>query len=301
MKFTRVTLARIGSDETIRYAVEELYSYLKKIDKSLFVDVRFYPEYDESVKNVIWVGMDDAFSANLLDVKDSFLDDSIYINVENIEGIITGCNPRAVLIAAYRFLKELGISWVRASDDGEIVPEYEIKRLDAYVQEKASYRHRAVCIEGSVSFEHVLEMIKWIPRAGMSGYYFQFLRPFTFFERWYTHESSNGFFENENVSRADIDALVKELEAEITKRGLVYHKVGHGWTGEPLGFTSDGWYQVPSSEIPEEIKEYVSMLDGERKFWKDYPINTQLCYSNPKVRALMVNYIADYIRNNPHV
>ena len=123
MKLTRVTLARIGNDETIRYAVQELYTYLKKIDNSLFVDVRFYPEYDESVKNVIWVGQSDAFTDNLLEVPDAFLDDSIYVNVENSEGVITGCNPRAVLIAAYRFLKELGVAWIRPADDGEVVPE----------------------------------------------------------------------------------------------------------------------------------------------------------------------------------
>ena len=186
MKMTQVVLARIGTDETVRYAAQELYTYLKKIDNSLFVDIRFYSEYDESVKNAIWVGQSEAFSDKLLEVEDNFLDDSIYINVENSAGIITGCNPRAVLIAAYRFLKELGVAWIRPADDGEVVPEYAIKRLDVFVQEKASYRHRAICIEGAVSYEHVLEMLKWIPRAGMSGYYFQFLRPFTFFENGIT-------------------------------------------------------------------------------------------------------------------
>ena len=301
MKMTQVVLARIGTDETVRYAVQELYSYLKKIDNSLFVDVRFYSEYDESVKNTIWVGQSDSFADKILDVPDKFLDDSIYINVENSSGIITGCNPRSVLIAAYRFLKELGVAWIRPSDDGEVVPEYEIKRLDAFVQEKASYRHRAICIEGAVSYEHVLEMLKWIPRAGMSGYYFQFLRPFTFFEKWYNHLGSEGYIESQNISRPEVDAIVKELESEIALRGLVYHKVGHGWTGEPLGFTSDGWYKVPSSEISEDIKPLISELDGERKFFRDIPLNTNLCYSNPKARKLMVDYIADYIRNNPHV
>ena len=301
MKFNRITLARIGNNETIRYAVEELYTYLKKIDNTLFVDVRFYPEYDENVKNVIWVGQSEAFTDKLLEVEDTFLDDSIYIDVENSEGIITGCNPRAVLIAAYRFLKELGVAWIRPTDDGEVVPEYKITALNAFVQEKPSYRHRAICIEGSVAYEHILEMLKWIPRAGMSGYFIQFFRPYYFFDNWYSHQTCPEYFENENVSRADVDAITREVEAEVKKRGLVYHKVGHGWTAEPLGFVSDGWSCVKPEEIPEETKEYLPLLDGIRRFWRDIPINTQLCYSNPKVRKIMVDCAVNYIKNNPHV
>jgi hypothetical protein len=136
--------------------------------------------------------------SKLLEVKDVKRDDSIYVCVENNEGIITGCNPRAVLIAAYRFLKELGVAWVRPTDDGEVVNEKKLTDINVKVQEKASYRHRAICIEGSVSYEHVLNMIKWIPRAGLSGYFFQFSRPFHFFDRWYSH-TSNPNYEKENV------------------------------------------------------------------------------------------------------
>ena len=106
---TRITLAAIGKNNTVTYAVDELYTYLKKIDDTLFVDVRYYPEYDESVDRVIWVGESDKFASKLLEVRDTKRDDSIYIDVENSAGIITGCNPRSVLIAAYRFLKELGL------------------------------------------------------------------------------------------------------------------------------------------------------------------------------------------------
>ena len=184
---TRITIAKIEDNTTVSFAVDELYDYLKKIDHTLFVDVRSYSAYDEAIERVIWVGESDAFADKLLPVDDKKLDDSIYINVKNMAGIITGCNPRAVLIAVYRFLRELGVAWVRPTDDGEIIPEYRITSLNVEVQEKASYRHRAICIEGDVSYEHVLNMIKWIPRVGMSGYFFQFFIPFRFMDRWYTH------------------------------------------------------------------------------------------------------------------
>lgn len=298
---TRITLAKIGKNATVNYAVEELYTYLKKIDDALFVDVRSYADYDESIDRVIWVGESEAFASKLLEVNDKKREDSIYIGVENNAGIITGCNPRAVLIAAYRFLKELGVAWVRPTDDGEVVPEYKIININVNVQEKASYRHRAICIEGSVSYEHVLNMIKWIPRAGMSGYFFQFSRPFHFFDRWYKH-TSNPNYDSENITRADVDAIVSNLSEEIEKRDLLLHKVGHGWTCEPFNIPGgDGWIKVNTEDVSEEIRSILAMVNGERKFWGDVPLNTNLCYSNPKVRDTLTTAMADYCEKNTDV
>ena len=143
---TRITLARIGNHETVRYAVEELVKYLKLIDIELMIDVRLYDAYDPTVARVIWVGEDPAFDSLLLSVEDRRLDDAIYIKIKNNAGVITGTNVRAVLIAAYRFLRERGIAWVRPTDDGEVIPQYTVVSVDTDVCEKASYRHRAVCM-----------------------------------------------------------------------------------------------------------------------------------------------------------
>lgn len=296
----RITLAKIGKNKTVNYAIEELYTYLKRIDDTLFVDIRSYSEYDESVDRVVWVGESDDFSSFLLPVDDKKLDDSIYVNVENNSGIITGCNPRAVLIAAYRFLKELGISWVRPTDDGEIVPQYRITSINVKVQEKASYRHRAICIEGDVSYEHVFDMIKWIPRVGMSGYFFQFFIPFRFMDRWYTHYA-NEFIEPDCVTREDVTAMLGSLVEELKKRGLLFHHVGHGWTSTPFGFEGNGGYPVDPSSVPQEKKWHLAMLNGKREFRGNVPNWTNLCYSNSKVREIIVNTIVDYCKNNSDV
>ena len=58
---------------------------------------------------------------------------------------------------------------------------------DVFVNEKPSYRHRAVCIEGAVSYEHVADMIDFLPKIAMNGYFVQFKKPYVFFERWYDH------------------------------------------------------------------------------------------------------------------
>ncbi len=295
----RITLAKISGNRTVDLAVDELFVYLKKIDPTLFVDVRRYSDYNKAIENVIWVGNSDSFSDLLIEVKNKYLDDSIYINVENNSGIITGCNPRSVLIAAYRFLRELGVAWIRPTDDGEIVPNFIIDSLNVKVSEKASYRHRAVCIEGSDSYENVYNMIKWIPRAGMSGYFLQFFRPFEFFDRWYKHEY-NKYMDDENVSRADVAAIVDEISDEIAKRNLILHKVGHGWTCEPIGIVGEGW-SVPAGDIPETTKQYLAEINGERGLFKGIALNTNLCYSNPEVRDIVTTYMADYCQKNKEI
>ena len=95
----RVIIARSGNNETVSYAVSELCRLLKEMDRALVLDVRKYPEFDENLKNTIWVGPD-------------FIDrdekDRIFIDVKGSVGVISGSNERSVLMAVYRFMKELG-------------------------------------------------------------------------------------------------------------------------------------------------------------------------------------------------
>lgn len=291
---TRITLAKIGKNRTVDYAVDELYAYLKRIDNTLFVDVRCCDEYNTSLDRVIWVGESDCFSSLLISVDDKRQDDSIYINVRNNSGIITGCNPRSVLIAVYRFLRELGVAWVRPTDDGEIVPEYKITDISVDVKEKASYRHRAICIEGEVGYEHVLEMIKWIPRIGMSGYFFQFFIPWRFMDKWYNVTN------HENVTRADVMQMFNSLVEELKKRDLVFHHVGHGWTSTPFGFEGNGGYPV-ERELTEDDTWHLALIKGKREFRGKVPNWTNLCYSNPRVREIVVNAVVDYCKSTKDV
>ncbi len=297
---TNIIIAKISKNDTVNYAVDELYRCLKTIDDTLFIDIRSFPCYVERVQNVIWVGESENFASKIPEVSDKRLDDSIYIHVENNAGIITGCNPRSVLIAAYRFLRELGVAWVRPTDDGEVIPSFKIDSLNVNVVEKASYRHRAVCIEGATSYEHVLNMIKWIPRVGMSGYFFQFFRPTHFFKIWYDH-TYNPYYASENISRENIDSIVSSLTEEIEKRGLLLHKVGHGWTCEPFGIAGDSWEKLVDPSVPENLKNVLAQIGGERKFYHGIPLNTNLCYSNKAVRTAISSKIAQYCEENRDV
>ena len=91
-----MTIAKIGSDQTISYAFDELVRCLKAMNEKLLIDGRFYDHKEELQYPVLWVGLDGSM--------DLSVDDAIRIDVKNGTGVITGSNERSVLIAVYRFL-----------------------------------------------------------------------------------------------------------------------------------------------------------------------------------------------------
>ena len=141
------------------------------------------------------------------------MDDAILIDIENGKGVIAGSNARSVLIGVYRYLRELGFVFVRPGADGEKYPTcFSEKRVK--VCECASSRHRGVCIEGSVFYESMEDMIDWLPKVGMNCYYVQFFVPSIFYRRWYEHEGygiKNPYLEREEISDSDIDGMNQML------------------------------------------------------------------------------------------
>ena len=94
----------------------------------------------------------------------------------------------------------------------------------------------------------------------------------------------------------------RQCEAEIAKRGLQFHDMGHGWTAESFGIdTTSGWVKNDRNPIPEESREFVAMTDGERKLWKGVALNTNFCMSNPRARAKVVKKISDYAEASSNV
>ncbi len=292
----RLILAAIGNNQTVNFAVEEIVRLIKKMDKNLTLDVRRYFDKDETVKNALWVGLDNSVEQSE--------DDRIVVKVENGAGIITGSNERSVLMAAYRFMYELGCRYLYPGADGEKIPvrSLDYKDLKVSVDETPSYKHRGICIEGSVSSEHALNTIDWFPKVGMSGFFTQFFTPGIFFRRYYKR-----FYEDENdrdfgneISNTEIDAIVVSLLDELKKRGLVYHAVGHGWHCAPFGLDVTGW-EIFEGEPEDAIKKILAFKNGERAFWEGKPLNTNLCYSNPLVQQKITDCITDYCVNHKNV
>jgi len=294
----QINMYRIGSEQTIRFAFAELCRYLKRIEPTLMIRQCIETEYRET-GNGLWIGISEKWDNLLPQVSSKKLDDAIYIDVKNGDGIITGTNPRAVLIAVYRYLKELGCAWVRPGPDGEILPGSLPESYSVCVKEAAAYRHRTICIEGAVSIDHVKNMIDWIPKASMNGYYTQFRVPFTFFDRWYGHRE-NPTLVPEQISYDDAAGMQKIAEEEIALRGLLYHTVGHGWTCEPFGIKGLGWDKV-EDDLPDDIRKHLALVNGKREIWGGVPLNTNLCYSNPDVQTIMSDAVVEYCKTHPDV
>jgi hypothetical protein len=227
------------------------------------------------------------------------LDDAIYIEADGPAGIIAGSNPRSVLLATYRYLTELGCRWVRPGRDGESIPRVDLAASAVRVVEAASYRHRGICIEGAVSYEHVRDLVDWAPKVGFNAYFVQFREAYTFFQRWYAHRE-NPLLPPEPFSVEQARALKARLAGEIGRRGLTFHDVGHGWTCEPLGIPGLGWDHEPSP-VPPGVEQYLAEVGGRRALWQGVPLNTNLCYSNPVVRDLVIDDVVAYARAHPEV
>jgi Domain of unknown function (DUF4838) len=251
----------------------------------------------------LWLGLAQHFPGSALPSTaaraDARFDDTIGIATEAASGIICGANPRSVLLAAYRYLHGLGCRWVRPGADGEYIPALDLAQSGVQLFKAASYRHRGICIEGAVSYEHVRDLIDWMPKVGLNAYFVQFREGFTFFDRWYSHlghptAQTHGF----TVEQAR--ALVRQVAAEAKQRDLVYHAVGHGWTCEPFGIAGLGW-EYPPEPVPPEAVQYLALVQGKRALWQGIPLNTSLCYANPVVRRIMTYAVVAYVQQHPEV
>lgn len=293
MSATRIRVGVRGHDPVVRFAADELARYLAAVTGR---DIERGGD-DQGAGFVVGLASDIP-NVSAPRVDDVHADDGIVIDCREDQGVIAGVNPRSVLLAVYRYLTELGCRWVRPGPDGEALPRRDVLP-EVRVSETPSYRHRAVCIEGAVAYEHVRDMIDWLPKVGLNGYFIQFREAHTFFNRWYSREG-NPLVRGERLSPETAAEYTEGIEAEIRKRGLLYHKVGHGWTCEPFGLRGLGW-ETESVEPPPEVARYLAEIGGERKLWRGVALNTNLCYSNPEVRRIMSEAIAAYAEAHPDI
>jgi len=230
----------------------------------------------------------------------SRFDDEIQIEIANGSGVIAGLCPRSILIAIYRFASELGCKFVTVGKIGEKLVKSDISCACVSLHETPSYRHRGVCIEGSVSIENVAEMIDFLPKVGMNSYFLQFRESHTFYDRWYSHTFHPTLQTPGSFSVEDARGAIAEAAKEMSKRGILYHAVGHGWTCEPFGVAGLGW-DTWTEPLSDEAREAFAMVNGKRDLWGGIPINTQACFSNPTVRKKILENICEYIHAHPTV
>lgn len=275
-------------NETIQYAAEELQKYICTMDKSADVSVEI-GKGDDGIQ----LGLLADFNLNDTDAEDTFFDDVYDIKIEKGHGYIAGSNPRSVLFGVYYFLRSAGCAWVRPGEDGEYIPEYDILNHTYIYRKKADLRIRGQMIEGAISLEHTLDSIRWMPKFGYNSFYIQFEHPYGMYKRWYKH-MHNPYKADENVSHEQMEEMTYEIEKLVKKQGMLLHNLGHGYFFSPFGITYYG--DSNQDPLPENVKPYVAMLNGKRDMDGGSINYTQLCYSNPEVRTMLVNYLVKFVK-----
>lgn len=274
-----------SADNVCRFAREEFEKYAWKMFQDL-----------ESLEDGcgIFIGLPSDAGCDSICYSETA--DTIFIDVKDGKGIISGSNPRSVLIAVYRFLRECGCRFLRPGPKGEYIPRRLLSNIKVNIQETASSEVRGIIIEGACSYENVLNVIDYSPKVGLNRYRFQFRESFVFFERWYDH-ISNPKMEPAHITVETVVEMVEQLKAETKKRGLLLHTMGHGWTTDPIGLHSTGWHQV-EMQLPEETIALLAKTNGARQLNHNTPLKTHLCYSNKVVQDKIIDYMVEYCKAN---
>ena len=264
-------------DEVLGFAAQELKAYLS----------RMLPRDGGELAVALEVAPECGSSAN----------DAFRVRLSPSAGTISGNCSRAVLLGVYDCLHTLGCRFLAPGRENERVPATSPSSLALDYGKTAALRHRGVCIEGADSRENILRFIDWLPKLGYNAFFLQFKTPYVFLNRWYSH-LNNPLLPPEPFTPEDAEAVMAEAEAEMRRRGLMLHKVGHGWTGEVLGYPSLTWDRDPSP-LAEDKRPFAAMLDGTRGLFTGVPTNTNLCFSNPDAVDRFASLVVRYAQNNP--
>ena len=292
-----LTINKITSSSVIDHAAEELKKYLRMMMPEAG-DVKI--NYNPLARDGFRLGLMQAFGLDASDAEDTELDDIVYVYSGEKQGIIAGSNPRSVLLAVYEFLRQQGCRWLFPGVDGEYIPMISSLKPVRY-RHLADCRYRGWCNEGAEFQECMMETIDFIPKVGMNVYMLEFRVPTAYYSRYYNHPY-NPTLSPEPLSEKQIVQWKRQCEAEIAKRGLQFHDIGHGWTSEAFGIPANcAWDAIDPSLIPEGALDYMAMVDGERKLEDGKPMNTNFCMSSPKARGMFVKYIADYAESHSNI
>ena len=296
-----LAIYRVGDEAPVALAAKELARCLRKM-APVRCRVLRAAAYDEA-KPGVYVGTGDSLRSAIgpRACKSHCYDDETLIRSLGKSVLVSGSNPRSVLFAAYRLLEGLGARWPFPGKVGEYLPA--LKRLtfsNLDIHEKPAFRHRAISDEGPVSLEHVLDYVDWMPKVRLNALYMELKNFSQQWRGWYEHGYNPDFKPAQYFPPTEYPALVDKVVAALRERGLLHHRVGHGWTAECLGVEAAGWIEV-KQPVPEDKRQLVAMVNGKREWWTGIALNTELCYSNPEARRLLVDHVVEYALQHPEV
>ena len=275
---------------TMMFAAKELSRYMAQVDP--FGDYPIIPAqvYSGKEKDTLFLVVG---HEALPKVKDAKFDDAILIDTEGVCGVIAGANARAVLIAMYRYLRENGFVFTKPGKHGEYIPETFCGKTLS-VCEVPDNRHRCICIEGTLPQESLIDVIDWVPKAAMNGYFIQFFQPRAFYLGYYN------LYRGIDLSNEEMAALTDVVRDEMAKRSLMHHAVGHGWTALAVGLDANSW-EPYEGKLTDEQRSMMAEVNGVRGLYQGRPLNTHLCYSQKKVRDAVNRVLVAYCESHPEV
>ena len=284
------SIKKVRIHPTLDFAAEELKKYLRMMMPECGeIEITTCPEAKEGFR----LGLLEDFGLSVSEVEDPLLDDVVHIETDEKGGILAGSNPRSVLFAVYRYLRLNGCRWLYPGVDGDFVPMKEIAPQSYH--RKASHRFRGHCNEGAESQSCMLETIDFYAKQELNVYMLEFFIPFGYYDHYYSHTKNEHNRVPEPVSPEQVLQWKRWCEAEIKKRGLMFHDMGHGWTAEPFGMTNRSDY------VPEESRKYLALLKGKRELYRGKANWTNLCYSDAFVRSTMADAVVDYAEKHANV
>jgi len=292
------TIYKVIANSVVDFAAEELKKYLRMMMPGCGeIDIVYNPSAKEGFR----LGLMDNFGLDTSESDDIILDDIIHIDTDANGGIIAGSNPRSVLLAVYRYLNENGCRWLFPGIDGEYIPIADVKPVKYH--KMADCRFRGQCNEGAEYQPNMMEAIDFTPKIGMNIFMIEFEIPKYYYDVYYNHSFNQKNREPEPINSDTILQWKRQCETEMSKRGLQFHDMGHGWTAESFGISStEGWKSTnDANAIPEASREFIALVNGKRELWGGVALNTEICMSNPKARELFVNYVVKYATEHKNV
>lgn len=289
---------KITSDHVVDYAAEELKKYLRMMMPECGdVKIKYAPDAKEGFR----LGLMQEFGLDVSDAEDPELDDILYIDTDEQGGIIAGDNPRSVLLSVYEFFRQNGCRWLMPGVDGEFIPVQDI--VPVKYRYKPSCRYRGQCNEGAEFQTDMIDVIEFTPKVGMNVFMIEFFNPVVYYRKYHDHAHNLENRPAEPVSDQTVLQWKRQCETEISKRGLQFHDIGHGFTCNPFGV--DSTWKRTDTDLEERItpdqRQYLAELNGERKLFNNGPMFTNFCMSNPKARKLVVDYVVNYTENHSNI
>jgi len=286
---------KLSLSEPVDFAASELKKYLRMMMPGCGeISIAYDPKATDGFR----LGLLEDFGLPN-EAKDVELDDVVHVDTTENGGILAGSNPRSVLFAVYRLLKENGCRFLFPGTDGEYIPQKQIKATKYH--KMADHRYRGHTTEGDPSLEQALQYIDYQTKQEMNVY--GLYEIFPYHRRYYLHRFNEENRLPEPVDRDLVDQWRVLCEAELVKRGIEIWGGGHGWTDRVAGFDmKDRYlYREGKKELTEEIRMNLAMMNGQRGLNRRDPSFTNICMSRADLRTKFAKLVVEEAKRNRQI